>query len=131
MQCGDNRDGVCSAYRRYATSHHQAAWSVSSLRDACRARAPPSTTLRLTACMVLIALRALCLSEATINSSISLPTFRHIALDLAGADVHDLDLDVFGGDAGAKIVADCCEVVALNGGFVIVDAALLALLLFV
>ena len=83
MQCGENRDDVYSAYRRYATSHHQAAGSVASLRDACRARAPPSTTLRLTACVVLIALRALCLSEATIHCSIHLPTRRHIALDLA------------------------------------------------
>lgn len=81
--------------------------------------------------MVLIALRALCLSEAMIYWLISLPTRRHIALDLAGADVHDLDLDVFGGDAGREVVADCREVVALNGGFAVVDAALLALLLFI
>ena len=60
-----------------------------------------------------------------------LPILRHIALNLAGADVHDLDLDVFGGNAGTEVVADCREVVALNSGFIVVDAALLALLLFI
>ena len=123
--------GSSCAYRRYATSHHQAAETIASLRDACRACAPPTTILRLTACKVLIALRALGLSEAMIYWLISLPILRHIALDLAGADVHDLDLDVFGGNAGSEVVADCREVVALNGGFIVVDTALLALLLFV
>ena len=122
MQCGENRDDVYSAYRRYATPRLQTAWSVASLRDACIACAPPSTTLRLTACVVLIALRALCLSEAKIYCSISLPILRHIPHYLAGADVHDLDLDVFGGDKGAEIVADCREVVALNGGFLAINA---------
>lgn len=78
--------------------------TIASLRDACRACAAPSTILRLTACMELIALRALCLSEAMIYWLISLPTLRHIALNLAGADAHDLDLDVFGSDTGAKVV---------------------------
>lgn len=61
----------------------------------------------------------------------ALPILRHIGLDLAGAEVNDLDLDVFGSDAGSEIVSDCREVVALDSGFVIVDAALLTLLLFV
>ena len=54
-----------------------------------------STTLHLTACMVLIALRALCLSEATVYCSISLPILRHIAINLVGADVHDLEVVVY------------------------------------
>ena len=33
-----------------------------------------------------------------------LPILRHIPLNLAGADVQDLDLDVFGSNAGAEIV---------------------------
>jgi len=62
-----------------------------------------STILRLTACMVLIALRALYLSEAMIHCSIPLPILRPVALNLAGADVHDLDLEVFRSDAGSEV----------------------------
>lgn len=45
-----------------------------------------------------------------------LPILRHIALNLAGADVYDLDLDVFGSNASADVVADCREVVVLDSG---------------
>ena len=77
--------------------------TIASLRDACRACAAPSTILRLTACMVLIALCALCLSEATFYWLISLPHLRNIALNLASADVQYLVWEVFGADVGALL----------------------------
>lgn len=60
-----------------------------------------------------------------------LPILRHIAFDFAGADVHELDLEILGGDAGFEVITDCRKDVTLNSGLVVVVAALLALLLIV
>ena len=53
-----------------------------------------------------------------------LPIHRHITFNLAGADVHDLNLNVLAGDAGTEVVADSSEVIRFHCGFVVVDAAL-------
>ena len=45
-----------------------------------------------------------------------LQILRHIPLKLASADIDDLHLHVFLGDAGADVVAHRREVVAFHGG---------------
>lgn len=54
-----------------------------------------------------------------------------IPVVFASADVDDLHLDVFLGDADGDVVADGGEAVAFNGGLFVVDTALVVFLLLV